>query len=167
MRKDLSYLGSQGVRGVGYSVVDLGRELRSALGLTKGYTVAIVGIGNLGRALCNYDGFEPWGFDVVALFDSDPEKVGTSVGGVTVDSMDDLDRVVKEREVSIGIVTTPAEAAQYAVDRFTSAGLRSILNFAPTVIQVPEWVGVRRVDLSTELQILTFHLQDSDKPHGS
>ena len=161
VRKDLSYLGSQGVRGVGYNVVDLGRELRNALGLTKGYSVAIVGIGNLGRALSNYGGFAGWGFDVVALFDSDPDKVGTEVGGLDVDAMDDLERVVKERDVGIGIVATPASAAQEVADRFTAAGLRSILNFAPTVLQVPEWVAVRRVDLSTELQILTFYLQES------
>ena len=160
VRKDLSYVGSQGTRGVGYDVVDLGRELRSALGLTKGYSVAIAGIGNLGRALGNYNGFANWGFNVVALFDSDPDKVGKVVGGQSVESMDDLERIVKERDVEIGVVATPASAAQYVADRFTAAGLRSILNFAPTVLQVPEWVGVRRVDLSTELQILTFYLQD-------
>ncbi len=161
VRKDLSFLGSQGVRGVGYSVVDLGRELRAALGLTKGYAVAIVGIGNLGRALSNYDGFAGWGFDVVALFDADPSKVGTTIGGLEVESMDDLERIVKERDVAIGIVATPAESAQYVADRFTSAGLRSILNFAPTVLQVPDSVAVRRVDLSTELQILTFYMTDA------
>ncbi len=161
VRKDLSFLGSQGVRGVGYNVVDLGRELRNALGLTKGYSVAIVGIGNLGRALSNYDGFAAWGFDVVALFDADVSKVGTIVGDLEVESMDDLERVVKERDVTIGIIATPAEAAQYVADRFTAAGLRSILNFAPTVLQVPDPVAVRRVDLSTELQILTFYLADS------
>ena len=161
VRKDLSYLGSQGVRGVGYNVLELGRELRRALGLTKGYAVAIVGIGNLGRALSNYAGFEGWGFNVVALFDSDPAKVGSEIGGLEIDSMDELERVIKDRDVSIGIVATPADAAQYVADRFTGSGLRSILNFAPIVLQVPETVAVRRVDLSTELQILTFHLQDS------
>lgn len=161
VRKDLSFVGSQGVRGVGYSVADLGRELRTALGLTKGYAVAIVGIGNLGRALSSYNGFEAWGFNIVALFDADEAKVGTTRGGLEVESMDDLERVVKERDVTIGIVATPADAAQYVADRFLAAGLRSILNFAPTVLQVPDHVAVRRVDLSTELQILTFHMQDS------
>lgn len=161
VRKDLSFLGSQGVRGVGYSVVDLGRELRNALGLTRGYSVAIVGIGNLGRALSNYDGFASWGFDVVALFDADPRKVGSMIGDLRIESMDELERIVKERDVAIGIVATPAEAAQYVADRFTAAGLRSILNFAPTVLQVPDHVAVRRVDLSTELQILTFHMRNS------
>lgn len=161
VRKDLSYLGSRGVRGVGYNVAELGRGLRRGLGLTEGYTVAIAGVGNLGRALSNYAGFEDWGFDVVALFDSDPDKIGTDVAGMTIDSMDDLERVVKEREVAIGIVATPAGAAQEVADMFTGAGLRSILNFAPTVLQVPDEVAVRRVDLSTELQILTFYLHDS------
>ena len=161
VRKDLSYLGSRGVRGVGYNVAELGRGLRRGLGLTEGYTVAIAGVGNLGRALSNYAGFEDWGFDVVALFDSDPDKIGTDVAGMTIDSMDDLERVVNEREVAIGIVATPAGAAQEVADMFTGAGLRSILNFAPTVLQVPDEVAVRRVDLSTELQILTFYLHDS------
>ncbi len=161
VRKDLSYLGSQGVRGVGYNVLELGRELRKALGLTEGYTVAIAGVGNLGRALSNYGGFKDWGFNVVALFDSDPDKVGSEIADITIDGMDDLERVVKEKEVAIGIVATPASAAQEVADRFTGAGLRSILNFAPTVLQVPDDVAVRRVDLSTELQILTFYLHDS------
>ena len=137
--------------------------MRRALGLTKGYSVAIVGIGNLGRALSNYGGFEKWGFDVVALFDSDGGKIGTEIGGLTIHAMSDLERIVKERGVSIGIVATPADAAQEVADRFTHAGLRSILNFAPTVLQVPDSIGVRRVDLSTELQILTFYLQASNE----
>ena len=97
----------------------------------------------------------------MALFDSDPAKVGTKIGGQRVESMDALELIVRERDVSIGIVTTPAGAAQSVADRFTGAGLRSILNFAPTVLQVPETVSVRRVDLSTELQILSFYLKDS------
>ena len=163
VRKDLSYLGSQGVRGVGYHVVELGNELRRALGLTHGYAVAIAGIGNLGRALSNYGGFAAWGFDVVALFDNDPAKVGTKRAGMVVESMDNLERTVKEKDVSIGIVASPAAAAQEIADRFIGAGLRSILNFAPTVLQVPEGVAVRRVDLSTELQILTFYMQNSER----
>lgn len=161
VRKDLSYLGSQGVRGVGYNVAELGHVLRKALGLTQGYAVAIVGIGNLGRALSNYKGFADWGFDIVALFDSDPDKVGQDVAGMRIDAMEDLERLVEERQVSIGIVATPARAAQDVADRLAGAGLRSILNFAPTVLQVPAGISIRRVDLSTELQILTFYMQDS------
>ena len=161
VRKDLSYLGSQGTRGVGYGVEELRRQLRDALGLNTGYAVAIVGAGNLGSALSNYGGFRPWGFEVVALFDVDPAKVGTTIGGHEVLDLDDLERIVEEREVAIGIIATPAGSAQDVADRFVASGLRSILNFAPTVLQVDSTVEVRRVDLSTELQILTFHLQQA------
>ena len=159
VRKDLSYLGSQGTRGVGYGVEELRRQLRDALGLNVGYAVAIVGAGNLGSALGNYAGFSSWGFEVVALFDIDPAKVGTTIGGHVVAPLEDLERIVSDREVAIGIVATPAASAQDVADRLVGAGLRSILNFAPTVLQVAPEVEVRRVDLSTELQILTFHLQ--------
>jgi redox-sensing transcriptional repressor len=158
VRKDLSHLGSQGTRGVGYDVQELRRQLREALGLNTGYAVAIVGAGNLGSALSNYDGFAAWGFEVVALFDVDETKVGGEIGGQEVLPLDDLETVVEQRNVAIGIVATPAGAAQEVADRLVSAGLRSILNFAPTVLQVHHGVEVRRVDLSTELQILTFHL---------
>lgn len=159
VRKDLSYLGSQGTRGVGYGVEELRRQLRDALGLNTGYSVAIVGAGNLGSALGNYGGFRSWGFEVVALFDVDSDKVGREIGGHRVLPLDELESVVAERDVSIGIIATPAGAAQDVADRLVASGLRSILNFAPTVLQVPTQVEVRRVDLSTELQILTFHLQ--------
>ena len=159
VRKDLSFLGSPGVRGVGYHVGSLRELLRQALGLTHGYAVAIVGAGNLGSALGNYGGFEPWGFEVVALLDSDPSKVGTTIADHVVEPMDRLEAVVRERDVEIGIIATPSSSAQEVANRFMAAGVRSILNFAPAVLQVAEGVQVRRVDLSTELQILTFHLQ--------
>jgi redox-sensing transcriptional repressor len=158
VRKDLSYLGSQGTRGVGYDVAELRRQLRDALGLNIGYAVAIVGAGNLGSALSNYDGFASWGFEVVAMFDVDQAKVGGDIAGHEVLSLDELESVVTDRDVAIGIIATPAGAAQEVADRLVTAGLRSILNFAPTVLQVDQGVEVRRVDLSTELQILTFHL---------
>ncbi len=161
VRKDLSYLGSPGVRGVGYHVADLREVLRNALGLTQGYAVVIVGAGHLGTALGNYGGFEAWGFSVVAVLDADLEKVGTMVGGRSVESMEQLEEIVAAREVSIGIIATPVGAAQEVADRLTAAGVRSILNFAPTVLRVAPGTEVRRVDLSTELQILTFHLQSS------
>ena len=159
VRKDLSYLGSHGVRGVGYGVEELRDELRQALGLNQGYAVAIAGAGNLGSALSDYRGFHLWGFEVVGVFDVDPSKIGRVIGGHRVRPMEDLEKIVAERNVAIGIVATPAPAAQDVADRFVAAGLRSILNFAPTVLQVPDEVWVRRVDLSSELQILTFHLQ--------
>ncbi len=159
VRKDLSYLGVSGTRGIGYDVAALIEHLRRALGLTKRYAVAIVGGGNLGNALGNYGGFGTWGFEVVAVLDADPSKIGQVVAGVQVEPIEDLERIVAERDVAIGIIATPARAAQDVAERLTAAGVRSILNFAPAVIEVPTGVDVRRVDLSTELQILTYHLQ--------
>ena len=160
VRTDLSYLGSYGVRGVGYQVEDLKAQIARALGLTRRYPVAIVGAGNLGSALTKYDGFSAWGFEVVAVLDIDPGKVGIDIEGHPIEPLSALEQIVKERDVAIGIVATPAPAAQEVAERMAAAGVRSILNFAPTVLQVPDDVQVRRVDLSTELQILTFHLQD-------
>ena len=162
VRKDLSYLGSHGTRGVGYNVADLSTELREALGLTHGYAVAIIGAGNLGSALANYHGFESWGFEVAAVFDIDKSKIGHRVDGQAVEDIEDLAEIVTDRRIAIGIVATPAAAAQDVADRLVAAGVRSILNFAPAVLRVPEDVEVRRVDLSTELQILTFHISRTE-----
>ncbi len=159
VRKDLSYLGSHGTRGVGYGVAELRNQLRRALGLTTDYAVMIVGAGNLGAALSNYGGFEIWGFEVVSIVDADPGKIGTWIAGLRVEAIDDLEHIVKDRSVEIAIVATPSRVAQDVADRVIAAGVRSILNFAPTVLDVPNTVNVRRVDLSTELQILTYHLQ--------
>lgn len=158
VRKDLSHFGSLGTRGVGYNVAELRSLLRQALGLTRSYSVALVGAGNLGSALANYEGFDAWGFEVVAVFDTEADKVGQDARGLTIQHLSELERVVEERGVSIAIIATPASAAQDVADRITRSGIRSILNFAPSVLQVPDGVWVRRVDLSTELQILTFHL---------
>ncbi len=158
VRKDLSHFGSLGTRGVGYNVGELRSLLREALGLTREYSVVLIGAGNLGSALANYPGFEAWGFEMVAVFDTEQDKVGQIVGDLTIQHLSDLEKVVADREVSIGIIATPAGAAQDVADRITRSGIRSILNFAPSVLQVPDGVSVRRVDLSTELQILTFHL---------
>ena len=158
VRKDLSHFGSLGTRGVGYNVAELRSLLRQALGLTRSYSVVLIGAGNLGSALANYEGFDAWGFEIVAVFDTESNKVGQAAGGLTIQHLRELERVVEERGVSIAIIATPASAAQELADRITRSGIRSILNFAPSVLQVPDGVWVRRVDLSTELQILTFHL---------
>jgi redox-sensing transcriptional repressor len=157
VRKDLSYLGSYGTRGVGYEVEYLLHEISRELGLTEDWPVVIVGVGNLGAALANYRGFGARGFCVTALVDSDAEKVGKRIGGIVVEDLDDLARVVEERAIAIGIVATPAPAAQEVADRLVDAGVRSILNFAPAVITVPPHVSLRKVDLATELQILSFY----------
>ncbi len=159
VRKDLSFLGSHGTRGVGYRVDELRDQLRKALGLTHEYAVVIAGAGNLGSALANYGGFSAWGFEVAAIVDADRTKVGTQIAGHEVEPFDSIEEIVAERHIAIGIIATPSWSAQEVVDRLTAAGVRSILNFAPAVLDVPEGVEIRRVDLSTELQILTYHLK--------
>jgi redox-sensing transcriptional repressor len=159
VRKDLSYLGSYGTRGVGYDVAYLIHQVRRVLGLTQDWPVLIAGIGNLGHALANYRGFTERGFRVAALVDADPAKVGEDVGGVEVRHVDDMPRLVRRHDVAIGIICTPAAGAQEVADRMVEAGIRSILNFAPAVISVPPEVSLRKVDLSIELQILGFYEQ--------
>jgi redox-sensing transcriptional repressor len=159
VRKDLSYLGSYGTRGVGYDVDYLMREITQELGLTQDWPVLIVGLGNLGRALANYRGFSARGFRIVGLVDSDPRKVGQSIGEMVVEALDDLPAIVARQKIAIGVIATPAVAAQEVADRLVEAGVSSILNFAPAVVVVPEGVSMRKVDLATELQILAFYQQ--------
>jgi redox-sensing transcriptional repressor len=159
VRKDLSYLGSYGTRGVGYDVEYLLFQMSRELGLTQDWPVAIVGLGNLGQALANYMGFGERGFPIVALCDASPKVVGSEVHGVIVRHVDDLPAIAAEHAISIGIIATPASAAQDVADRLVEAGVQSILNFAPTVISVPDEVSLRKVDLAVELQILSFYQQ--------
>jgi redox-sensing transcriptional repressor len=168
LRKDLSHLGSYGTRGVGYDVEYLVYQISRALGLTQHYSVVIVGVGNLGHALANYAGFATRGFQIAALVDADPARVGELINGLEVRHLDELETAIKEHEASIGVIATPAAAAQDVCDRLVAAGITSVLNFAPTVICVPDSVDVRKVDLSIELQILAFHEQrkSSGAPGG-
>ncbi len=159
VRKDLSYLGSYGTRGVGYEVEYLLFQISRELGLTQDWPVAIIGIGNLGQALANYRNFSARGFRIVALLDADPTKVGERVAGIPIRSLDDLDDVVATDGVAIGIIATPAHVAQEVADRLVAAGVTSILNFAPAILSVPDGVSLRKVDLSIELQILSFYEQ--------
>ena len=159
VRKDLSYLGSYGTRGVGYDVEYLLYQVNRELGLTQDWPVAIIGIGNLGHALANYRGFSARGFRVAALLDTDESKVGEQLGELTVAHIDDLPEIVARDGVAIGIIATPSASAQEVADRLVAAGVKSILNFAPTVITVPDGVSLRKVDLSIELQILSFYQQ--------
>jgi redox-sensing transcriptional repressor len=158
LRKDLSYIGSYGTRGVGYEVTVLIGQIERTLGLTRKHSVAVVGIGNLGHALANYGGFPSRGFPVAALFDLDPDLIGVPVGGIPVSHIDDIVDVCTEREVTIGVIATPAKGAQDVCDRLVEGGVACILNFAPVVLQVPEEVEVRKVDLAVEMQILSFHV---------
>ena len=164
VRKDLSYLGSYGTRGVGYDVQYLLYQISRELGLTQDWPVIIVGLGNLGHALANYRGFPARGFRIVALIDADPTKVGERIGDLAVRHISELGDVVRTERVAIGIIATPAGAAQEVADQLVAAGVESILNFAPSVISVPDHVSLRKVDLSIELQILSFYEQRRNGP---
>lgn len=159
VRKDLSHLGALGRRGVGYDVAGLIDEISTVLGLSSDRSVVIVGLGNLGRALAAYDGFHRRGFRIVALVDADPDKIGSTLGDMHIESVDDLEDIVAARSVQIAVLATPAQHAQDAADRLIGAGVRAILNFAPVHLDGPDHVSIRRVDLSTELQILSFYEQ--------
>ncbi|WP_366146597.1 redox-sensing transcriptional repressor Rex [uncultured Pseudokineococcus sp.] len=159
LRKDLSHLGSYGVRGVGYEVSPLVTHISRELGLTQEWGVVIVGLGNLGRALASYGGFAERGMGVTALFDADPAVVGREVAGLPVRPMSELAEVVRREGVVIGVLAVPGAAAQSACDDLVAAGVTGVLTFAPAVLSVPEGVDVRKVDLASELQILAFHEQ--------
>jgi redox-sensing transcriptional repressor len=159
VRKDLSYLGTYGTRGVGYEVEYLIYQVRRELGLTHDWPVVIVGAGNLGQALAGYGGFGQRGFPVAGIVDVDPAKLGMPIGNVRVRHVDELPAIVRADKVSIGVVATPGAAAQEAADRLVKAGVTSILNFAPFVLSVPTAIMVRKVDLAVELQILSYYEQ--------
>lgn len=159
VRKDLSHLGSYGTRGVGYDVNYLVHQISRELGLTQDWAVVIVGVGNLGHALANYGGFAERGFRIAALVDADRRRVGEELAGIDVQHIDDLEDIVRDTHASIGVIATPAHAAQEVCDKLVNAGVTSILNFAPVVLNVPTGVDLRKVDLSIELQILSFHEQ--------
>jgi redox-sensing transcriptional repressor len=157
LRKDLSQLGSYGTRGVGYDVTRLVRQIEHVLGLDQRRNVALIGVGNLGHALAGYAGFASRGFRVAALFDIDEARIGERLGELEVTHLDELAETVAAERIAIGVITTPAKAAQMVADRLVEAGVGSILNFAPCVLAVPDGVEVRNVDLAIELQILSFH----------
>jgi len=159
VRKDLSYLGTYGTRGVGYEVKFLTYQIQRELGLNQSWPVVIVGAGNLGQALANFTGISERGFHIVGVVDKDESKIGQLVGGVRVRHVDELPQIAASKAVSIGIISTPAQHAQDAADALVQAGIGSIMNFAPTVISVPRGVNVRKVDLALELQILSYYEQ--------
>jgi redox-sensing transcriptional repressor len=157
LRKDLSFLGSYGIRGVGYDVTTLTEQISRTLGLTVHRSVALIGVGNLGQALAGYAGFATRGFRIAALLDADPTRIGSRIRGLVVQDIADLDRVIDENGITIAVLAVPASAAQDVCDRLVTAGVSSILNFAPVVLSVPPHVHLRKVDLAAELQILSFH----------
>jgi redox-sensing transcriptional repressor len=157
LRRDLSFLGSHGVRGVGYDVAKLIDEMRRVLGAHHAFRVALVGVGNLGQALAGYGGFAGRGFDIAGLFDVDPAKIGREVSGLLVRHLSELPAACVDDAITIGLIATPESSAQAAADALVAAGIFSILNFASGVVVVPAGIEVRRVDVALELQMLAFH----------
>lgn len=158
IRKDFSYMGELGTRGIGYDVNALVAHISAVLGITERRRAVLVGYGRFGSALFGYPGFAERGFEIVAVLDTDPAKIGTPAGGVAVADVADLEDVVADTGAEIAILATPAKVTQAIADRLVAAGIRGILNLAPVRLSVPEGVTVRQVCLSTELQVLSFHL---------
>lgn len=163
IRKDLAYFGEFGKKGIGYDVAYLIEKIRQILKLDREIQVALVGAGNLGRALSNYNAYLKDNMRIVAIFDAMPQKVGEKLNNLTVLPMDELVSVVKEKQIRIGIITVPASEAQNVANRFVEAGIEAILNFAPVVIRVPEHVRVHHADFTTDLQSLAYYLEN-EKP---
>jgi redox-sensing transcriptional repressor len=164
VRKDLSLLGSFGTRGSGYDPTFLITQIERALGVDKNWTVAVVGIGNLGRALTNSEGFASRGFNVSAIFDVDPAVIGEEIKGLRVRHMDEIASLRSTERPAIGVITTPGWAAQEVANLLVAVGVTSLLNFAPRVLTVPSHVHLRYVDLSIELQVLGFYRSRLDEP---
>ena len=168
VRKDLSLLGSFGTRGSGYDPAYLIDQIEQALGVDRTWTIAVVGIGNLGRALTNSEGFASRGFNVTAIFDVDPAVIGEEIKGLRVRHMDEIATLRSSERPAIGVITTPGWAAQQVADLLVAVGVTSLLNFAPRVLTVPPYVHLRYVDLSIELQVLGFYRSRLDEaaPRG-
>jgi len=158
VRRDLSYLGTLGTRGVGYNVLNLRKQLELELGLVDGLSAIIIGIGNLGSALAEYEGFKEKGFKIVGLFDSDSNKIDKKIGKLTVKHLSEIKDISLKYNVAIGIITTPERVAEEIADKLIDCGIKSILNFAPTMLKNKPGIQIRSVDLSQELQILSYYL---------
>jgi redox-sensing transcriptional repressor len=163
IRKDLSYFGEFGKQGIGYDVERLLEQIEAILGLKHVWPVALVGIGHLGEAIARYEGFRTQGISIAALFDSDPARVGREVNGVPVQHFSQLSEVIREREIRIGVIAVPAANAQEVTDALVAAGVRAILSYAPTIVQVPDGVWVRYIDPVAVLHSLTYYLAREDQ----
>jgi redox-sensing transcriptional repressor len=160
VRKDLSFFGSFGTRGLGYPVSDLKQKIAQILGIDREWKVGLVGVGNVGSALVRYKEFARQGFSVVALFDSDQRKIGSEHLGVAVSDVSDMEIIIRDRGVEMMIIAVPSSAAQAVAERIVSTGVRAILNFAPINLKVPEDVFVRSENMSIELEYLSFRLSN-------
>ena len=161
IRKDLSYFGRFGKQGRGYPVDNLLSELRQVLGLERKWNSCLVGVGRLGRAIINYPGFTPEGFNIVAAFDISPGELGASVGSLVIQPIDELEPTIRERDIRIGIVAVPASHAQEVIDQLVGFGVKAMLNYAPIGPQVPDGVRIRNVDPILALQSMTYYLKDN------
>lgn len=159
IRKDLSYFGRFGKQGRGYNVRFLLDELRQILGLDRNWTACLVGVGRLGRAIINYPGFAPEGFSIIAVFDSDPKQIGTTLGGLRVQPMSEMTETVETTGATIGIVAVPSTQAQSVIDQLVKTGLSGILNYAPVAPQVPPGIALMNIDPVLSLQAMTFYLR--------
>jgi redox-sensing transcriptional repressor len=159
VRKDLAYLGNLGQPGIGYPTRELIAAIRQTLGLNRSWAVALVGVGNLARALLRYRGFQQQGFRIVALFDADPAKVGQRLEGLEVHAPEQMAAVIAATGAELGVVAVPSEAAQAVADALADAGIRGILNFAPVLLRLPPAVRLVSVDLSVQLEQLAFLVQ--------
>ncbi|MDF9406917.1 redox-sensing transcriptional repressor Rex [Pelotomaculum isophthalicicum JI] len=162
VRKDLAYFGEFGTRGVGYNVKDLMRYVLKVLGLDELWPLVLVGAGNLGFALCTYKGFNDRGFSIVGVFDNNPDKIGKKIADLEVYHLDRMAEIIALHNVKVGIITVPSHAAQEVTDLMVKNGLQAILNYAPVVLNAPENIEIRNVDMSTRLEILTFNLSKKD-----
>ena len=162
VRKDLSFFGSFGKRGLGYSVPELAGRLREILGLGREWGVVIVGAGKIGAALAQYRGFRQRGFTILAAYDNSPEKIGRTLEGIEVRDIADLERDIRRDKPDIVVLTVPGDEAQRVVDRVVRVGVKAILNFAPTQLQAPADVTVKTVNMAMELEGLSFALSNRD-----
>jgi len=162
VRKDLSYFGDFGRRGVGYNVQSLISEIKSVLGLDKKWPVALIGVGRLGSALLNYPGFEEFGFQISIAFDTNPKKIGKIYKGVKVEDSSRIEKIIKKEKIKIAIIAVPAPAAQKMVDALIRAGIKAILNFSPRYLSIPENVNIKTVDIAMELGNLAYYLTHSE-----
>lgn len=167
IRKDLSYFGEFGKQGIGYDVEKLLAQIEDILGLTREWPVALVGIGHLGEAIARYEGFRQQGIRIAALFDVAPEKIGSEVNAMAVQSFDQIDEIVAEQGIRMAIIAVPAAHAQEVADRLVVAGVRALLNYAPTVLQVPDGVWVRYIDPVAVLHSMTYYLAREQQPSGA
>lgn len=160
VRKDLSFFGTFGKRGFGYNTKALKKQIENILGLYRTWNVAIVGAGNIGRALTEYNELKTQGFIIRLILDKDPKKIGTQVHGITIRDIEDLDKLVKEEQIDIGIIAVPADSAQAVADKLVAAGIKAILNWAPRSVKVPPGVMVKNENVAVEMEALSYFLSN-------